>query len=90
MRVTFLGQITTRDGALVIVLDAANNDDHPGLPYISGMLQSYVSDCPFEKLARYELTGPVLLDGTSSASPQDISKVGGFTNLVFTLRSLFS
>lgn len=39
------GQITTRDGALVIVLDAATNDDHPGLPYISGMLQSWNKFC---------------------------------------------
>ncbi|KAF8314472.1 beta-glucan synthesis-associated [Clavulina sp. PMI_390] len=39
------GQITTRDGALVIVLDAADTDDHPGLPYVSGMLQSWNKFC---------------------------------------------
>jgi beta-glucanase (GH16 family) len=33
------GQITTRDGALVIVIE--ESDEHPGLPFISGMLQSY-------------------------------------------------
>jgi hypothetical protein len=36
----FVGQVTTRDGALVIVLDQAQTNDHPGLPYVSGMLQS--------------------------------------------------
>ncbi|KAF9516003.1 glycoside hydrolase family 16 protein [Hydnum rufescens UP504] len=36
-------QITTRDGHLVIVLDQSNA--HPGLPFVSGMLQSWNKFC---------------------------------------------
>ncbi|KAF8314471.1 beta-glucan synthesis-associated [Clavulina sp. PMI_390] len=39
------GQITTRNGALVIVLEWADTDDHPGLPFVSGMLQSWNKFC---------------------------------------------